>query len=173
MKNQSTTRARRLPVVTEEPLLGGDQHDYADAFEVQLSGQDQRTAEQFTRCAFEQASSPVRQTIAIAFRLIGFQLGPATSPDHVAGWRILTSQPDVLHLEAVSALLRGVMVMRRVEPGRMVISTYLFYSRPVPAGVLWAMISPVHRRVAAYLMERAVAANDRAESPADPPHRFR
>jgi hypothetical protein len=73
----------------------------------------------------------------------------------------------VVHLEAVSPLLgRGVLVGRKVDPTCVVITTYVFYTRPAPARVAWKIAGPLHRRVARYLLEHAAAADNRAESPA-------
>jgi hypothetical protein len=167
MKDQSAPRARRVPVVAEEPLIGGDRYDYADAFEIRVREPDKRSAEQFARFALEQAPWPVRWTVRIVQRhLLRLRLGPRSSPDHIFGWKILTNQPDVIHLEAVSPLLgRGVLVGRRPDPTCAVITSYVFYTRPAPARVAWKIAGPLHRWVARYLLEHAVAAN-RAESPA-------
>ena len=115
-------RARRVPVVADETLIGRDSYDYADAFEIRLRESDARSAEEFARCALEEPPWPVRGTVWIAHRyLLRLRLGPPSSPDHLFGWKILTSQPDVIHLEAVSPLLgRGVIVGRRREPTRAV-----------------------------------------------------
>jgi hypothetical protein len=165
MKDQSAPRPRRLPVVAEEPLIGSDRYDYADAFEVRVHEPDARSAEQFARCALEQAPWPVRWTIRLAHRhLLRLRLGPHSSPDHVLGWKIVTSQPEVIHLEAESPLLgRGVLVGRRVGPTCVVVTTYVFYARPAPAHLVWKITGPLHRRVAPYLLERAAATANRAE----------
>jgi hypothetical protein len=164
MRDQGAPRARRVPVVAEEPLIGSDRYDYADAFEIRVREPDARSAEQFARCALEQAPWPVRWTIWIAHRhLLRLRLGPRSSPDHVHGWKILTSQPDVIHLVAESPLLgRGVLVGRRVDPTRVVVTTYLFYMRPASARVVWKIAGPLHRRIAPYLLERAAATANRA-----------
>jgi hypothetical protein len=158
-------------VVADEPLIGGDRYDYADAFEIRVREPDARTAEQFARCALEQAPWPVRWTVWIAHRyLLRMRLGPRSSPDHILGWKILTSQPDVIHLEAVSPLLgRGVLVLRRVDPTCVVITTYVFYTRPGPARVVWRIAGPLHRRIAPYLLEHAAATENRAEYAAAAP----
>jgi hypothetical protein len=145
-------------VVADEPLIGSDRFDYADAFEIRVPEADARSAEQLARCALEQAASPVRSTVRIAHRhLLRLRLGAGSSPHHLFGWKILTSEPDVIHLEAVSPLLgRAVLVLRRVDPTRAVITTYLFYARPVSARVVWTIAAPLHRRIAPYLLERAV-----------------
>ena len=157
----SALRARRLPVAAHEPLIGSDRYDYADAFEIRLDEPDARSAEQFTRCAIEQAPWPVRWTIGVAHRhLLRLRLGPMSSPEHLFGWRIRTSKPDVMHLEAMSPLLgRGVLVLRRPDPTRASITTYLFYTRPTPAHAVWSIVGPLHRRIAPYLLERAAATN--------------
>jgi hypothetical protein len=168
MRDQGAPRARRIPVVAEEPLIGSDRYDYADAFEIRVREPDARSAEEFTRWALEQAPWSVRWTIRIVQRhLLRLRLGPLSSPDHLLGWKILTSQPDVLHLEAVSPLLgRGAIVARRVDPTCAVVTTYLFYRRPAPARVLWKIAGPLHRRVVPYLLERAAATANRTEHPA-------
>ena len=171
MKHQSSPRARRVPVAAEEPLIDSGRHGYADAFEIRLPEPDARSAEQFVRSALEQASWSVRWTVPMVHRhLLRLRLGPRSSPDHLFGWKILTSQPEVIHLEAVSPLLgRGVLVFRRDDPTRAAITTYLFYARPIPARVVWKIVGPLHRRVAPYLLERAAATANQAERPAAPP----
>jgi hypothetical protein len=157
MSDQRALRARRVPVVADEPVICGDRFDYADAFEIRVPAADARSAEELARCALEQASSPVRWTVRIAHRhLLRLRLGAASSPDHLFGWKILTSEPNLIHLEAVSPVLgRGVLVLRRVDPTRAVMTTYLFYARPVSARVVWSIAGPLHRRIAPYLLERA------------------
>ena len=165
MRDQSAPRARRVPVVSEEPLIGSDRYDYGDAFEIRVPEPDARSAEQFARCALEQAPWPVRWIVRTAHRhLLRARLGPSSSPDHVFGLKILMSEPDVIHLEAESPLLRGVIVGRRVDPTCRVITTYVFYTRPAAARVLWTIAGPLHRRIAPYLLEHAAAAVNRIES---------
>jgi hypothetical protein len=168
MRDQSAPRAQRVPVAAEEPLIGSDRYDYADAFEIGVSERDKRSAEQFARCALEQAPWLVRWTVRIVQRhLLRLRLSRGSSPDHLFGWKIQTSQPDVVHLEAVSPLLgRGVIVGRRPDPTRTVVTTYVFYRRPAPARVAWKIAGPLHRWVARYLLEHAAATSNRPESPA-------
>jgi hypothetical protein len=158
-------------VVAEEPLIGRDRYDYADAFEIRVLESDRRSAEQFARCALEEAPRPVRWTARVVQRhLLRLRLGPRSSPDHIFGWKILTTKPDVIHLEAVSPLLgRGVLVGRRPDPTRVVITTYVFYARPALARVAWKIAGPLHRWVAGYVLEHAAAATNRAEFPAARP----
>ena len=159
-------RAGRVPVPSGEPLIGSDPYDYADAFEIRLRESDARSAEEFARCALEEPLWPVRGTVWIAHRyLLRLRLGPRSSPDHLFGWKILTSQPDVIHLEAVSPLLgRGVIVGRRPDPTRTVVTTYVFFTRPALGRVLWAVAGPLHRRLVAYLLEHAADSANQTEN---------
>ena len=148
----------RRPVVAEELLPGQGRWDYADAFEVRVRERDRRSAEQWARAALEQAPLPVRWTARTAQRdLLRMQLAPRSAPGHIVGWRIRTSRPDVIVLEAQSPLLRGAIVARRVEPTRLVVSTYIFYSRPRSARAVWAVVAPVHRKVVRYLLGRVAS----------------
>jgi hypothetical protein len=144
-------------VAAGEALVGSGRYDYADAFEIRLGEPDARSAEEFVRCALEQAPWPVRWTVSIVHRyVLRLRLGPRSSPDHVLGWKIVTSTPDVTQLEAVSPLLgRGVIVARRPDPTCAVVTTYLFFGRPKAASVVWRFVVPLHRWVARYLMEHS------------------
>ena len=156
-------------MAAEEPLIGSDRYDYADAFEIRMPEPDTRTAEELGRFALEKAPWAIRWTIWIAHRyLLRFRLGPRSSPEHILGWRILASEPGLIHLEAVSPLLRGVIVGRKPDPTCSVITTYVFYKRPV-ARFLMRIAGPLHRRIAPYLMERAAGSANRAESSATAP----
>ena len=154
----AATRAHAVPVPEFEPLIGGASYDYADAFEIEPPASDDRTAEQFARAALEGAPWPLRLTILVAHRyLLRLRLGPRSSPQHVLGWKIVTAEPDVIQLEAVSPLLgRGVIVARRPLPTSAVITTYVFFARPTLSRVVWMLARPVHRWAAMYLLEHAV-----------------
>jgi hypothetical protein len=68
-----------------------------------------------------------------------------STPGHLLGWPILTSEPNVVHLEVDSPLVRGAIVGRNADPTRTSITTYLFYKRPVPARVAWRSADPSTR----------------------------
>lgn len=96
-----------------------------------------------------------RSVLLIHRRILGFSLGPWASCDHVFGWRIVTSEPELLHLEARSALLNGHMVWR-LHRNRLVMTTFLQYKRRRTASVVWALIGNIHRGGAPYLLQLAV-----------------
>lgn len=85
MSSRADRRAHRVPVAAEEPLIGDAQYGYADTFEIQVPETDPRSAEQFARCALEQAPWPIRWTVWTAHRhLLRLRQGPRSSPDHGA-----------------------------------------------------------------------------------------
>lgn len=165
MTDQPAVRARRVPAI-EEPLIGADRYDYADTFEIRAPDGDARSAERFIRSALEEAAWPVPSTMRLVHRHVArFRLGPRSSPDHLLGWRIVSSERDVIELETDSPILRAVIVVRRAESAWRV-TTYLFYSRPAAARLLWTLIGPLHRRIAPYLLERAAASANQVAHPA-------
>jgi len=156
MRQRNAPHAHRVPVQPDEQIAGSNGYSYADAFEIRLRQPDGRSAEQFARCALENAPWPVRWTVSMAHRhVLRLRLAPASSPGHVLGWTIVASQPDLIQLEAVSPLLgRGVIVGRRVDPTRAVFTTFV-YTRSALGRAIWAVVAPLHRRVATYLLEHA------------------
>jgi hypothetical protein len=167
MRQQSAPRVREVAVAPDEPLVGTDRYDYADCFEIRVGEADTRSPEQFARCAFEEVPWAVRRFVRIAQRtLLGFRLAPESSPEHVLGWRIRTSEPEVIQLEAASPLLRGVIVVRRVDRTCTSMSSYVLYKRAAPARVLWKLARPIHRRVARHLLERAAVVDGGSDRPA-------
>jgi hypothetical protein len=143
--------------------VDGGRYHYADAFQIRLETPDDRSAEEFARSALDNAPPLVRVGMVTAQRyLLGFRLGPMSDPDHIQGWKIVRREPTVVQLEVVGPLGRAVVVGQRPDPTTAVMTTYNFYRRPKMGRVLWAVAGPLHRRIAAYLMERAAAA---AEAP--------
>jgi hypothetical protein len=154
--HRNAPHAVRRPA-SSEPLAGHAMHDYADRFEVPLSEDDDRTAEQVFRAGLERAPLPLRWTVLVAHRhILKFRLGPVSSPTHVLGWRIVTAEPGAIQLEASGPLMRGVLVARRAPAGTASLDTFVYYRR-LSARVIWAGMSHLHRAVAPYLLERAAA----------------
>jgi hypothetical protein len=154
-------RAHRVPVPRDEPLIGAAAYDYADSFEIRVPESDERSMEEFVRGAIEDAPRSVRELVWLVHRhVLRFRLGPRSSASHVLGWRIKTSERDVFRLEATSTLFgRGIILGRRPDPTRVVVTTYVFRSRPTIGRAIWTLVGPLHRRVAPYLMERARGAS--------------
>jgi hypothetical protein len=146
-------------VVSETPPSTASPN-YADAFEVARGPADQRSAEQWARDGFERLPVITRRSVLLIHRwILGFPLGPWTSPNHVLGWRIVTSEPELLHLEARSTLFSGHMVWR-LHPERLVMTTFIQYEMRMTAAVVWAVIGIIHRGGAPYLFELAAGARE-------------
>ncbi|MFI5510500.1 hypothetical protein ACIA48_23810 [Mycobacterium sp. NPDC051804] len=141
--------ARRCEV-TESPSPSSD---YADAFEVTVDETDARTAEEVVRTGLSRVAPERFSALILAHRhILGFRLGPASSQDHVMGWRVVMSEPGVCRLEADGPLMGGTMVARRVDPVTMRLTTFVRYRQPL-ARLVWAIAGPIHRRAAPQLME--------------------
>lgn len=161
------TRAHRVAVV-EEPPSTGALPDYADAFEVPRSLADPRSAEQWARDGFERLPLAARQAVLLLHRwVLGFPLGPWSSPEHVFGWRIVTSEPELLHLQARSSLLCGHMVWR-LHNERLIMTTFLQYEMRRTAPAVWAVLGNVHRGGGPYLLELAADHRSRPASHRSP-----
>jgi hypothetical protein len=153
----SSPSTRQL-LIEADPFPGVEGHDYADAFEVRTEKPDARSAEQWARCALEESPAALRRAVLVVHRgVLRFRLGSLSSPDHVLGWRVLSSEPGEIRLEATGPLMRGVMIGRRTESRVTEIRTFLFYRRH-DARLVWAIVGPAHRRIAPYLLKRAASA---------------
>jgi hypothetical protein len=127
---------------------------------VDLREGDNRTAERVVRTGLEQGPAVLGRVFLFVHRhVLRFRLGPPLSPKHVVGWQIVTNEPDVLHLRAEGSLLNGVMVARRTDENVARLTTFVTYQRPL-ARIVWAIVGPVHRKAAPYLMERAAEPSD-------------
>lgn len=134
--------------------------DRVSAFAIPVPGADARSPEQWVRCMFEDAPRGVRWFVTSGWRLVlRLRLGPRSSPDHVAGWEIVTTAPDAIVLEARSPLLTARKVVR-LEGTRIVVTTVVHPERRA-GRVVWAVVAPVHHRTEPYLLERAAVASGR------------
>ncbi len=146
MKNQLMRQVRRVDPT--DPIATARHYDYADAFELRLPGPDHDKPETWVRAGLDSVPGVVDR---IASALGGGET-PVPSGDHVEMFRIVTSTPEVVHLEASEPLMRVVMVGRRVEPTRRMLTTILYYERPVLARLVWAVVRLAHRWTARYVI---------------------
>lgn len=143
-------------VVAPDPLISGDDFDYADAFEVALDEDDPRLPEALVRAGLEQAPPLLRWLIIAAHRgVLRLRLGQSGAQGDVLGWMVTHSYLDVVAVQASGPLLDATIIARRSEPTRAVLTTFVFYRHPVLAKVVWSLIGPVHRAVAPMLLRRA------------------
>lgn len=151
----SSIRAHRI-AATPETQATDNQPDYVDAFEVPKLSTDTRTPEQWARAVFESAPRLVRWFLLLGWRwVLGLRLGPRPSPDHVLGWRIVSTEPDAIHLELRSALMVARLILR-VASSTTVWITNVHYTRSL-ARPLWTAVGLIHRKIIPYLLGRAAS----------------
>jgi len=152
-------RAGRV-AVTEAPPAALGPPDYADAFQVGRRATDGRSAESWARAGFDGLPTAARRAaLFIHRRIFGFDLGEWDSPDHVFGWRIVSSEPELLHLEAHSRLMSGRMLWR-LEADTLTMTTFVRYGMRRAAPTIWAVLGNVHRGGAPGLLTLAARASE-------------
>lgn len=151
MGAQVKPRVRRIELT--EPIAAGRQYHYADAFEVRLSAPDTSSPEQWLRAGFDSAPAVVDWIAS----LLSTGSDASSPSDELDGWRIVASTPEVIHLEQSDSLMDVVMVGRRAEPTRRVLTTVLSYKRPILARLLFAVIRPAHRWMARRIVTSGMA----------------
>src|SRR5215213_6902820 len=143
IEDRSARRARRCPIVAESPPTGKSRYDYADAFEVTLPEGDGRTAEQIVRAGLQHAPPALRSAIRTVHRhVLRFNLGPASSPDHLVGWGITTSEPDVFLMEASGPLIDGAIVARRSGERTARLTTFVVFRQRTLARLMFVFVAP-------------------------------
>jgi hypothetical protein len=90
--------------------------------------------------------------------LLGFSLGPWSSPGHIFGWKVASSQPEVLHLEAKGSVMDGHMIWRLSE-SRLVMTTFVKYKKPRLAAAIWSFAGNIHRAGVPGLLKCAAKAS--------------
>ncbi|WP_292981170.1 DUF2867 domain-containing protein [Mycobacterium sp.] len=135
--------------------LHGEAADYVDVFEVPMQSRDTRTAEQALRDALGAKPSTLGAAVLWIHRhILGFRLGPDSSPTHVIGWSIVRSDDDEVVLEANGPLMHGELDLRRHDQRRAVLTTRLHYRHRFAGRAVWLIIGPLHRATAPQLMKR-------------------
>lgn len=130
------------------------EHDFACAYEVAVSADDDRSSEQWARAVWEGAPRPLQWLMLVGWRVVlGFRLGPRHSPDHILGWRIVDHHREETVCALNSRFLNAHNVFRRVDR-RFVWSTFVSYRRP-PARLIWPPVSLLHRALVRIALRRA------------------
>jgi hypothetical protein len=130
-----------------------DRIDYEDAFLIDIGLAQDRSAEQWAREILEAAPVSTRRALTRGWSGLGLRLGPAQSDQHVLGWEIRHSDPDVVLLGARGRLgLSGELIFQR-SPRSLLYATVVQLENRVARG-LWAAIESRHRRVVQDLLER-------------------
>lgn len=151
----TSTLAVRRPVTDDTPLVDIGSYDYADAFEIAAPDSGPQNAALLLRQGLEDAPLWTRFIVRCAWRMLGFRLGPANSPDHILGWRIVEARNDAIQIEVSGTRMDGVIVGRLTQ-ATMSVTTYVRYVQPAIARRIWGLVGIAHRRVAPYLLERSL-----------------
>ncbi|GLY68992.1 DUF2867 domain-containing protein [Amycolatopsis taiwanensis] len=133
--------------------------DYHDTFTVQVDDGASGSAERWMREVFEAAPAPVRMFLRIGWSMFGARLGPwATTPTHLAGWRIEENLPDRIRLVVDWTVgLRANLVLRTetsTEASAITLATFVQHHRRA-SRILWPALVPVHHLTLRYLLARA------------------
>lgn len=151
MKNQLAQQVCRVGVT--DPIAAARRYDYADAFEVRLPEPDPYPPETWVRAGLGATPGWVEWVVG----LLGLGSAPESSADHASPFRIVEAGSEVIHLEASLPLMHVVMVGRNVEPTRRMLTTVLYYERPVLARLIWAIVGIGHRPTARQIIASKVA----------------
>jgi hypothetical protein len=158
MSRSSSARARRIDVGDQARALDtlAAPH-YAAAWEVAIAEGDTREAEQWARATFEGAPPALRRFIMTGW-IAGLRLtlGPRPSPDHVLGWRIVTTTPELIILSVQSALIGTADFVLQIESSRVLLTNFVRYEKPA-ARPIWSAVQPVHHLIVPYLLGHAAS----------------
>jgi hypothetical protein len=148
--------AEKIPVPADVVALQLlDRVDYQDAFSAETTAS--RTPVEWARLALEDAPPALLNLIRPLLMALG--LRPATgegpsSADRILGWRILHC--DEAHIVlGVDAQFGAPRIVFSAPPGQVVMTTQLQFDQS-GFGTVWAAVGWIHRRVARYLIDRAV-----------------
>ena len=135
--------------------ISDDAADYVDVFEVPMQPTDSRTAEQALRDALGRTPGAGGAAVLWIHRhILGFHLGPFSSPEHVIGWSITRLDADEIVLAANGPLMHGELDMRLQDGRRAVLTTRLHYRHKFTGRMVWTVVGPLHRIIAPQLMKR-------------------
>jgi hypothetical protein len=140
-------------VVREAAPDGLGRADYVDAFAVRRQPGDTRSPETLTRAALEAAPNAAQVIFRTAWAVLGFRLGPQGSPAHIRGWRILRSDPTLVEIATEGRRVTSHIVVRNTR-GEIVTTTFLAWRGSIIRPI-WAVLAPMHRRMARFLIDRA------------------
>jgi hypothetical protein len=143
----------QIEVVEAPPR--GHAADYSDSFTVGRASSDPRSAEDWFRAAFEGSPAVIRHGLPVIWRsVLGLRMGPRPSPDHVLGWRRVSTEPELAVYETQSGIAEANLVMR-LEANRAVLTTFVHHLKPAIVSSIFVVAGPVHRAVIPFLLDRA------------------
>jgi hypothetical protein len=132
--------------------------DYQDAIAVLTTTRN--TPEEWVRLIFGGTPRALRGLLRGVFKLLRAGQPPPPPAEHRLPGKIIHSGPEeiVLGFDLAIGLTARIIVMN--PPGRVVMAT-LVRSNRTRGRAVWAILAPVHRAVARYLLNRAAKAGGR------------
>lgn len=135
--------------------------DYRDCFVVDTALAQQRTAEEWARAILGDAPLSTRRALRAGWTALGFDLAAPDAEGCLLGWPVLSSSPDAFVVGGRSRLgIRAELVLRR-RHGAVTLST-LLHLENAGARAVWTATTPMHRQVAARVLEQGVRRVERA-----------
>ncbi|GAA4932724.1 hypothetical protein EV188_103722 [Actinomycetospora succinea] len=160
--------ARRVVVPERVDAMGLlDRVDYGDAFATDCPPEvlARFTPEELADLAVGRAPRWLRLFVRFAHRrVLGLRLTHTTPPVPL-DWHLVSSGPDeVVYGVAGGLITPRLLVMK--EPGRVLVVFLMRVDRPVAAPIV-AVVKPIHRAIARYLLDRGarLAASELAPHP--------
>jgi len=143
-------------VQASDPAATGRAHDYADAFEVQLTEPDGAPPEAWVLNGLADSPAVVDW---VATRVLGHGSStPGTATERVVdGWRVVQSTSDVVQLEQSLPLMQVTVMGRNVDPSTRRLTSVLSFERPVLSRLVWAVVGVGHRGMVRRLLRNAAA----------------
>lgn len=131
--------------------------DFADLHTLRTAAAGRGSPEDWARAILERAPRSRHSPYGF-WRLLGLRLGPRSSPDHVQGWRVAARGADWIRLEAASWYMTAEALVR-VSEDEVCVSLFLRHDRPI-AAMIWAPVSPLHRRGVPVMLRQALAVRE-------------
>lgn len=141
--------------------------DYTDAFRLETDHARDRTGEEWARAILQEAPPATRRALRRGWFLLGVRLGPAEDERLVLGWEVRRSSPEFAVLAASSLIGLDAEVLCQRHQRGLLVATFVHLSNPI-ARVVWAAISPHHRKVLRHLIGTAGSRAQNEPSRASP-----
>jgi hypothetical protein len=136
-------------------------HNYVDVFTVTTGSAEDRSPEHWARAGVDYAAGVAGQFVWRV--LLGLRLEGRSSPDHVAGWRIVHRGDSRIVLEAASWFLTAQIAVQ-VGDGQVSVATFIRYDRSI-AALIWRPLSAGHRRAMPGLLRQTARLLDWKAAP--------
>ena len=135
-----------------------DRVDYQDAYA--LETRVRLTPEEWMRLVLEGSPSALRGFVGGVYRILRFGSTSPGSADQCSGWQVLQNGPEKFVIGTELGIGLNARRIALTRPGQVVIATQVRLDGG-PARAVWAVIAPLHRRVAVSFLNHAGIAADK------------